>query len=325
MTTCYALIATALQIASLPLLAASLVLAGLGEANIVTAQSAIADVVCKDERARFFGYIYIAVSLAYIVGPFAGGKLAEPSVVPWFTDATPFWVVFALLALTTGLTLVGFRETGPPERRQAIGSLAAFTTLAGVVTDRRVRSLYLVNFLLYLAIFGFFRCYPMYLVDEFHLGLSRESELIAWVGVPIVLANLWLTGALSRRFAMSTLTVWSAVLTGVFMVLVVIPSSQGALWITLFLTSLALAVCLPSCATLLSVSVDERDQGRVMGNNQALQVGAESLSGIIGGLLAAVMVKLSLITLGVVAVVAAAALVLVRGRGDPRGAAPPAR
>jgi MFS family permease len=121
----------------------------------------------------------------------------------------------------------------------------------------------------------------MYLVDEFHLGLSRESELIAWVGVPIVLANLWLTGALARRFAMATLTVWSAVLTGVFMVLVVIPSSQGALWITLFLTSLALAVCLPSCATLLSVSVDERDQGRVMGNNQALQVGAEFLSGII--------------------------------------------
>jgi hypothetical protein len=28
------------------------------------------------------------------------------------------------------------------------------------------------------------------------------------------------------------------------------------------------------------VSVDERDQGRIMGNNQALQVGAESLSGI---------------------------------------------
>ena len=178
---------------------------------------------------------------------------------------------------------------------------------------------------LYLAIFGFFRCYPMYLVDEFHLGLSRESELIAWVGVPIVLANLWLTGALSRRFAMATLTVWSAVLTGVFMVLVVIPSSQGALWITLFLTSLALAVCLPSCATLLSVSVDERDQGRVMGNNQALQVGAESLSGIIGGLLAAVMVKLSLITLGLVAVVAAAALVLVRGLGGPRRATPLAR
>ena len=87
-----------------------------------------------------------------------------------------------------------------------------------------------------------------------------------------------------------------------------------ALWVTLFLTSLAVGLCLPSCATLLSVSVDEDDQGRVMGNNQALQVGAESLSGVVGGLLAAVMVKLSLIVLGAIAIVAACVLLLVRHR-----------
>jgi hypothetical protein len=53
-----------------------------------------------------------------------------------------------------------------------------------------------------------------------------------------------------------------------------------------------------------------------MGNNQALQVGAEALSGIVGGLLAAVFVKLSLIVLGAVAIVAA---LLLRGHN----AAPP--
>ena len=78
-----------------------------------------------------------------------------------------------------------------------------------------------------------------------------------------------------------------------------------ALWITLFLTSAALAVCLPSCATLLSMSAGSADQGRVMGNNQAMQVGAEALSGIVGGLLAAIFVKLSLIVLGAVAIAAA--------------------
>jgi hypothetical protein len=77
------------------------------------------------------------------------------------------------------------------------------------------------------VIFFGFVGYSLMIVDEFHLGLSRESELIAWVGVPIVLANLWLTGAQSRRFAMPTLTVWSAVLTGVFMVLVVIPRAMA--------------------------------------------------------------------------------------------------
>ena len=166
---------------SLATLCASLFVAGVSEANIVTAQSAIADFVAADDRNRFFGYIYMCVSLAYIVGPLAGGKLAEPSVVSSFNYSTPFWVVFGLLILTTLGTLLKFRETNPPEKRQQISYFEAFTNLAGVFTDRRIRILYLINFLFYLAIFGFFRCYRIYLVDEFHLGVSHESAYMASV------------------------------------------------------------------------------------------------------------------------------------------------
>ena len=77
------------------------------------------------------------------------------------------------------------------------------------------------------------------------------------------------------------------------------------LWVTLFLTSGALALCLPSCATLLSRAASEAEQGRVMGNNQALQVGAEALSGFVGGLAAALMVELPLLLLGLLAIAAA--------------------
>jgi predicted MFS family arabinose efflux permease len=315
-TLCYALISTALNLASFGLLALSLVVAGLAEANIVTAQSAIADVVPADQRNRFFGYIYMSVSAAYIVGPLAGGKLADRELVSWFNYATPFWTVMILLAIVTAVTAIVFIETNPPEARHAVSYLEAFTNLAGVVSNPRLRAVYWLNFFLYLAIFGFFRCYPMYLVDEFHLGVSRVSEFIAWVGVPIVLANVWLTGFLSTRMSVRTLTFWSALLTGVFMVIVVVPRPQGALWVTLFLTSGALALCLPSCATLLSVAAGETDQGRVMGNNQALQVGAEALSGVLGGVVAAIMVKLSLIVLGGIAIAAAACLPFIR---TPRG------
>ena len=138
----------------------------------------------------------------------------------------------------------------------------------------------------------------MYLVDEFRLDVSAMSEYVAWVGVPIVLANLWLTGFLSGRFSIKTLTIWSAALTGVFMIAVILPQGQAPLWPLLFLTGAALAVCLPSCATLLSNAADPASQGRAMGNNQAIQVGAEALSGLAAGLLAALVVKLPLIALG---------------------------
>jgi predicted MFS family arabinose efflux permease len=307
-TLCYAAIAFSLTIGSFALLSIASLIAGLAEANIVTAQSAIADVSLPQDRNRLFGYIYMSVSTAYIVGPLVGGRLADPALVPWFNYATPFWMAFLLLVLTTAATAVLFRETHPASERQPAPLMQAFTNLAGVFTNRRLRGLYWMNFLFYLAIFGFFRCYPMYLVDEYHLGVSRVSEFVAWVGVPIAISNLWLTSFLSSRFAIKSIAIWSGFLTGVLMILVVVPRPMRALWLTLFLTSAALALCLPSCATLLSAAAGKSDQGRVMGNNQALQVGAEALSGVVGGLLAAILVKLSLIVLGAVAILAAVLL-----------------
>jgi MFS family permease len=321
-TGCYALIGIALSRRSFALLASASLLAGLAEANVVAAQSAIADVITPEERNRFFGYIYLSASSAYIVGPLVGGKLADPDLVSWFSNATPFWAAMIVLAMTTAATGFVFRETNPPARRHPVSFSQAFTNLQGVISNRRLRRLYWLNFAFYLAIFGFFRCYPMYLVDRFHLGVSQVSEFVAWVGVPIVIANAWLTGFLAARFTTRTLTVCSAFLTGAFMIVVVAIHTRGSLWVTLFLTSAALAICLPACATLLSKATSEAEQGRVMGNNQALQVGAEALSGLVGGLAAALFVELPLILLGLLAIAAALLLKFgVRRETDDRSGA----
>ncbi len=192
-TACYVVISLAITANNLALLGFASLVAGFAEANIVTAQSAIADLVAPQQRNRYFGYIYMAVSLAYIVGPLGGGKLTDPHLLSWFSDATPFWAVVVLLASTTLVVLLCFRETKAPggDEAQPRESLAS---LVKAFANPRLRRFYLVNFLLYLAIFGFFRSYPMYLVDEFRLDVSAMSEYVAWVGVPIVLANLWLTG-----------------------------------------------------------------------------------------------------------------------------------
>jgi DHA1 family tetracycline resistance protein-like MFS transporter len=314
-TVLYGGIATALAIQSLPLLMVACFLAGVSEANIVIAQGAIADTAPRSERNRLFGYIYLSASLAYVIGPLAGGKLADPSLVGWFDYATPYWAVTILLLGVLTAIAARFQETSrgaPAEARY----LEAFTNLARVVTDRRLRPIYLANFVLYLAIFGFFRVYPMYLVDEFDLSVGRVSEFIAYVAVPIVIANLWLVGALSRRLKPRTIAIGSALATGAFMALIVVPSSEVSLWFTLGPTALALAVCLPACAAMLSLAADDREQGRAMGNNQSMQVGAESLSGLVGGALAAIVIKLPLLVFAGAAIVGALALA-PRHRREP--------
>ena len=289
----YVAIATALTIRNLPLLMVSCFLAGLAESNIVIAQSAIADTADRADRNRLFGYVYLSASLAYVVGPLGGGQLADHALASWFTYATPYWTVTILLGGVLLAVAVSFKETRPGTGEHG-RYLEAFTNLARVVTDRDLRPLYLINFALYLSIFGFFRVYPMYLVDRFHMGVSSVSVFVAYVAVPIVIANVWLVGALSRRAQPRTMVLYSALAMGVLMALIVVPTSKNSLWFTLGATALALAVCLPSCAAMLSLAANDSEQGRAMGNNQSIQVGAEAISGLAGGALAAILIDLPL-------------------------------
>ena len=324
---CYAAIALALDAQSLPLLMLACLLAGLSEANIAIAQSAIADVTPQQQRSRLFGYVYLSSSLAYVVGPLAGGKLADPGLVSWFGFSTPYWAVALLLLATLALTAARFRETHFPAAGTSIGIARAFANVGAAFAPGRLRPLFLANFALYLAIFGFFRVYPIYLVDHFGMGISRESEFIAWVAVPIVIANLGLVAFLSRRLDPRRLTVRCGLALAVCLAVVVVPHPQGALWITLGACALALAICLPSMASMISQAVGPDEQGSALGSNQSLQVGAEGLSGLAGGGLAAISTALPLPAMGALALVGSGLLMRPGAKAavDPAISSPGAR
>lgn len=313
-TVCYSIFAYSLQIMNLPLFMAVAFIAGLSEANIVIAQSAIADVTDDRSRTRLFAYITLSASAAFLVGPIAAGKLADSNLVPWFSYATPYWATFLILILTWVFTFSVFGETRPPVAGQKVRYVEALTNWLTVFSSGRLRIIYFVNFLLYFAIFGFFRAFPMYIVDEFGMGVSRVSNYIAWNAVPVVVGSLWVAGYLARRFTPRRITIYSGIVFGVSIMAIIIPGVEWALWVTLFLPGLALAVALPSCASMLSLMVSGDEQGHVLGNNLSLEVAAEVLSGLAAGVLAAMFIKLPIIVLSVIAVAAALILAAVGRR-----------
>lgn len=311
---CYVGIGVALHFHVLWLLMAASFACGLCESNIVVAQSAITDIVPPSLRNRYFGYVYLASSSAYILGPIGGGLLANSGHVGWFGSDTPFWAVLLLLVATTAWVWWSFAETRRGADQRGSGPDAGgLSTFLRSLNDVRYRRSYVINGLIYLAIFGFFRSYPMYIEGRFQLGLAELSWLIAWVSVPIVLANLWITGFVSARYAVEDIASWSAIAVGVSMATIVLPGSPSWLWTTLALTATSLALCLPSSATMLSLAVRDDEQGSVLGNNQSIQVGAEALSGLAAGLLATLDLRLPLVALGIVSIMAAA-LIMRRPR-----------
>ncbi|MDF1760784.1 MAG: MFS transporter [Coxiellaceae bacterium] len=308
----YGAIALSLTYHSLWWLGITSFIAGLFESNIAIALSAIADIATGPERTKLFGYINLAASSAYVIGPLLGGKLADPSIVHWFDNSVPFWITGLLLLCVMIYTQSHFLETTQPNADEKPHWLAAFTNLANVFKPSGIRRIYLVNFLLFLAIFGFFRCYPMYIVDEFNLTVNQESNYIAWVAVPILLTNLFLTGWLAKKVAIKPVLIFSGLLLTVMMVVVVIPNNPSWLWLTLFLAGFAVALCMPNASSFLSHHVSADQQGSVMGNNQAVQVASESVSGLFGGLVAAIIIPLPLIVLAVCALLGVVILLTIK-------------
>lgn len=307
-TGCYVLVAVALQLHSIPLLCAALVLCGLAESNVAIAESAIADVSSDAEKGRLFGYVYIAVRLGYVFGPMIGGQAVERTR----DYALPFWVVVGLLLVAIAWTQAHFKETHPPEPGRPLNYLRAFTSLSTIFTDRPIRTLYLLNFLLYVAIFGFSRTILMYLVDGWHMGPGKITFFYSYFAGAVLVANLWVMPWLSSRVPLTRLAIWSAVIGGAMTILLAVVRAEFWLWALIGPSSCLLSVCLSASAAILSNAVAPEQQGQVMGNNEALQVAGQAAGAAGGGSLAAIWLPLPLVVYGALVIVGAGALARYR-------------
>jgi len=84
---------------------------GVTGGNIPVAQAVVADITPPKERAKNFGLIGAAFGLGFIIGPYIGGKLSDPSVVSWFNAATPSWFAALLSAANIVLVIALLPET----------------------------------------------------------------------------------------------------------------------------------------------------------------------------------------------------------------------
>jgi len=274
----YVLIAISLWIQNLWLLMGACFLAGLTESNVAICQSAIADVSTNEDRGRLFAYLIGTMSIGYIVGPLIGGPLA----VHYGYDV-PFWVVIVLLIIIYFWLLLGFKDVFVPDKNKEIDYLKTFTNLATVFTDKPIRRVYLVNFILYFAIYGFYRVIQMYMVDQWNFGTDKVTFYYAMLSLIAGVANIFFFTPLSKRFSLKSITIWTAVIGGLFTILIVIPQSVTSYWFTAGPAAFISVMAIAGCGAYISTLIAPQRQGRVLGNNLALQVGGESLSALLGG------------------------------------------
>jgi DHA1 family tetracycline resistance protein-like MFS transporter len=195
------LFATGIFIKSVELLFVARLFTGVMSGNIVVSQAAIADLTTPENRAKNFGLIGAAFGLGFIVGPFLGGKLADPSLISWFTAATPFWFAALLSLANLFFVMTMFRETNTHMKKgEPLRVARALTNIAHAWNAEKLRPLFATSFL-FQAGFSFYVTFAnVFLFYRFGFTESSIGNYFAYVGLWIVFTQAVITRLVSKKF-----------------------------------------------------------------------------------------------------------------------------
>jgi MFS transporter, DHA1 family, tetracycline resistance protein len=265
-----------------------LALCGFCEGNVTIAQSVIADLTSQEEyqseKALHFGWINIFISIGFIIGPLMGGQLADPSVVSWFTFATPFWVAACMTVIGMAIIFKCSKET---LRRTPNEQWKFFHAMWSGMKRPKLKRFFVANFFLALGYFSFFRFFPVFLERQFHFSPSQLSYVMVYDSLAIAAGVIWLVPFLSKRLkTIESLCLFAFFLALTF-IICLLPQSPYALFATLPPVGFCLAVIITNGALLISNTASQQFQGQAMGTLTSAQVLAEIFTGLGGGPLAA--------------------------------------
>jgi DHA1 family tetracycline resistance protein-like MFS transporter len=283
----YALFATGIVIKSIPLLFVARALDGVTGGNLSVAQASIADVTAPEDRTKNFGLIGAAFGVGFIIGPFLGGVLADPSVVSWFSASTPFWFAMILAAANTTQVLLQFEETNAHIRRAPIQVLKSVANIARAYAMPQLRTIFLTSFF-FNAGFGFFiSFFGLFLIHRFNFNEARIGNFFAWVGLCAIFTQTVTTRRIAKRFQEAQVLKISLLGVSCVMFAYLLAPSPGWLFLIAPLGSTFNGVSLANMGGLLSRSVAPQVQGEILGIGSSIQALANALPPLIGGFAAA--------------------------------------
>lgn len=283
----YVVFAYAILTKNLPLLFISRFFDGITGGNIAVAQAVIADITKPQDRAKNFGLIGAAFGLGFILGPYIGGKLSDPSVVSWFNSATPFWFAAILGALNLVAVLMFLPETLKNRKDQLkLHLLQSFQNIAKAVRMPDLRVLFTTNFL-FQGGFTFFTTFAaVFMISRFGFTQGNVGDYFSYIGIWIAFAQAVVTRFVSARFGEGQILRWSMLFVAVF--ILSYHSVHSSYWLYLIGPFFAIAMGLTNAnlLSLVSRSAKPESQGEVLGISASVQALAQTIPAALSGYIA---------------------------------------
>lgn len=284
----YALFAFGILIKNIPLLFVARALAGIASGNLSVAQASIADVTKPQDRAKNFGLIGAAFGIGFIIGPFLGGKLSDPHILPFFNPSIPF--LFAtILSLINGISVkFNFKETNMFINIQPkVEWGKALTNIAKAFKAENLRFLYLTNFLFFAGFTFFVTFISVLLIKKFGFTQGHIGDFFSFMGLWIAFTQGFITRKISKYFNEQRVLTFTIIGDGIFIGLMYFSPNSLSLYLIAPFIAICNGLTFANLAGLISRSADQKIQGEILGINASIQALAQLIPPVLSGFIAA--------------------------------------
>ncbi len=255
--------------ANLWLLFLGRLLDGFSGANTAMLYATIADTVEPRRRGRYFGLITAAFGTGFIVGPFLGGILSDPTILPWFSYVTPFYLTILLLLVNLLFVLFYYPETFQTRARLSFRDRFRWGWIRR--RHRGLGWLLLGGFLAWLGFSAYTQFVDVVMVRKFGMTVRQLGLFFGYVGVWIVLTQGVLNRWVSNRFRSgAVLNATMPALVASFILFALAPT-EGWAYATVPLISIHHGLSYPHYLSTVSAQVSTEYQGRLLGLYQSAQ------------------------------------------------------
>ncbi|BBM03616.1 MFS transporter [Microbulbifer sp. GL-2] len=281
----YAITILSLINSNLWLLILGRVISGFTAGNQPIAQAAMIDASNNElEASRNLGLLVAGMSAGAVAGPIMAGLLADRELLGNIASIQlPFYFALALVAITLCLILIFYHDSRKAPMQLEFRFRDLFTQFAHLKDRPQVARLcpaYLCFMLVHLSFYIFI---ANYLSSRFQVGLLVTSMAMLTMGIAVAISSLFMVKPVLSRWSKPLVIKMSALVMGGSALVFVFSNQIWLCYLSIFFAYLCFGLAYPALLNTFACSVDETEQGWVMGIATAGFTLVASLISLVGG------------------------------------------
>ncbi|CUQ12611.1 MFS transporter [Clostridium baratii] len=289
------------------------IIEGITGGSISTIFAYFADIIPRDQRTKYFGWISAVVGVGTIIGPTLGGLLAKFGYsVPMYFGAivTLVNVVYGFLYMPESL------NKNDRLKEITFVRLNPFTQLASILLIKNLKRLLVSAFLLWIPNGSLQAIFSQFTMDTFNWKPALIGLMFSIMGFQDIISQGFIMPRLLIKLSDKQIAILGMVSEIIGYSLIAssaLFSFYPFLIVGMFIFAFGDSIFGPSFNGMLSKSVDSSEQGRIQGGSQSIQALARIIGPIIGGQIYIILGHSAPAFMGMI-LIAAAIPVLYKGR-----------